>query len=247
MSGGSTTSVGKCDLVVVMPVYNEEAVIEKAVQQWCSVLEGLNLQFRLLVLNDGSRDGTKNVLDAYSPSSNLHVVHKKNSGHGPTILQGYRDAVTTASWVFQTDSDMEMLPEDFPVFWDQRAEFDFLIGDRQGRGGPVTRRLVTWILRWVLRIFYGPGIQDANCPFRLMRSEPLAPMLDQLPDDTFAPNAVLSGAFVAKSLRIKQIPVDFYPRSTGEVSIKHWKLLKGAALSFWQVFSLRTQFRKKLT
>ena len=125
----------KLDLAVVMPVFNEEACIQPVLEAWLHELAELNISFRLLVLNDGSRDGTAPILDGMA-SPQLQVIHKANSGHGPTILHGYHAAVDLADWVFQVDSDDELRPSDFRRFWASRDGHDLVIGHRVERSSP---------------------------------------------------------------------------------------------------------------
>src|SRR5438067_1838594 len=112
------------DVIVVMPVYNEADCIVSVVRSWLSVLEKERLNFQLLVLNDGSTDATGGVLAQFSTDSRVQVINKHNSGHGPTILMGYRWAGERASWVFQVDSDDEIAAEEFVVLWRRRHEQD---------------------------------------------------------------------------------------------------------------------------
>ena len=114
-------------LAIVMPAYNEEQIIERTVNEWLIGLRNLDIDFELHVYNDGSRDGTLAKLQGLRPDNGELVVHdKKNSGHGPTILLGYRDN-SDRDWIFQVDSDGEMNPEFFHLLWERRRDYDFLI------------------------------------------------------------------------------------------------------------------------
>jgi glycosyltransferase involved in cell wall biosynthesis len=88
------------DLAVVMPVYNEEACIAGVVRSWRDLLDTLQIEYRLIVLNDGSKDGSATALAAFGDNPRIEVVNKPNAGHGPTILFGYRRAVKIAEWCF---------------------------------------------------------------------------------------------------------------------------------------------------
>jgi hypothetical protein len=69
-------------------------------------------------------------------------------------------------------------------------------------------------------------VQDVNVPFRLMRSAVLAPMMERVPADTFAPNVALSGLAARRSLRIVNVPVEFRERRTGCGSLAPRRLLR---------------------
>lgn len=227
------------DLAVVMPVYNEEACIADVVKSWEKLLSGLGISFRMIVLNDGSRDRTKDVLAAFSGSDHIEVMNKENSGHGPTILVGYHEAVKLAPWVFQTDSDGEMGAEHFPLLWSSRENYDALFGVRAGRQQNCGRKLISAVSRATVRLVFGAGIADVNTPYRLMRADLLKQIIDHIPDDTFAPNVIISGAFAKAGTRIYNYPVPHEPRRTGTVSIVKWKLWRSAIKSFVQTVHCR--------
>ena len=239
-SGGGS----RADLCIVIPVYNEEGAIETVLGKWCAMLDTLGIRYRIRAYNDGSKDGTGTILQRFAAErpDAVTAVDKPNTGHGPTILRGYREAADGADWVFQIDSDDEMGPESFPGLWARRNEFDFLLGRRTGRVQPLPRRLVSAVSRMAVRIFYGSGgVWDVNSPYRLMRAETFRPFYRAIPDGTFAPNVILSGLAARHRLRCLEVPVPQHDRTTGEVSIKKWKLLKAAARSFFQTvaFALR--------
>ncbi|WP_413578488.1 glycosyltransferase family 2 protein [Bdellovibrio sp. HCB290] len=222
------------DLSVVMPVYNEEECISQVVEKWVVALDKLNISYDINVYNDGSKDQTLAALNSAAQKfPTLKVNDKKNSGHGPTILLGYKNS-TNYQWIFQIDSDDELGPEKFAELWADRANYDFLIGQRDGRFSPLPRKIISLISRWVVWVFYGTGVWDVNSPYRLMRAEKFKPVYNEIPADTFAPNVIITGMACKKKMRIKEIQVPYKDRQTGEVSIKKWKLFKAAVKSFRQ-------------
>lgn len=95
------------ELGVVIPVYNEENAIRNVLDKWVSELNRLNICYQIHAYNDGSKDNTIKILNEYAEYCNKVVVHnKQNTGHGSTILVGYREN-TDKEWIFQTDSDDE--------------------------------------------------------------------------------------------------------------------------------------------
>lgn len=229
------------ELIVIMPVYNEMDVIEQVAREWLDMLDQLKVPYRLHIANDGSSDRTQEVLDHLSHSA-LEISHARNRGHGPTILRAYRVAAGRAAWIFQTDSDGEIPAAAFPEFWQKRQQADLVIGNRTQREAPLSRRLITLTLRGLLFCIYGRGIHDGNCPYRLMRSEAFRPLFDQLPEDTFAPNVLISGYSIRKKCRIIECVVPHRPRQSGICSIQKLKLLKAALRSARQTVAFR--FRK---
>jgi len=227
------------ELALVMPVYNEEACIAGVVRSWRAMLEGLGIRFRMLVLDDGSTDGTRTALGAFAGDDRVEVIHKANSGHGPTILEGYRRAVRLAEWVFQCDSDDEMKPDGFPALWAMREQHDALFGVRAGREQGPARRLISACSRLTVRALFGPGVDDVNTPYRLIRSRVPAQIVARVPDATFAPNVIVSGALCRAGARICNHAVRHECRRTGSVSIVKWKLWRAALRSFWQTLRCR--------
>lgn len=225
-------------LIVIMPVYNEDEIVERVATEWLAMLDGLNVPYRLHIANDGSTDDTQKVLDHLTHPS-LEISHARNRGHGPTILRAYRVASGRSPWIFQVDSDGELSSEHFPLFWEKRHQADIVIGYRTHREAPASRRIITTILRWILCVFYGRGVQDGNCPYRLMRSDAFRPLFDQLPEDTFAPNVLISGYSALKKRTIVELPVLHSNRQTGICSIQRGKLLKAAIQSARQTIVFR--------
>ena len=145
------------DVIVVLPVYNEDEVIEAVVKEWLEVLDGLSIAYRLHLCNDGSTDRTQEVLDHLSHPS-LEIHHAKNRGHGPTILRAYRSAAERSAWVFQCDSDREIPASAFPEFWRARHGYDFIIGNRIHREDRMVRAVITRVLRLLTAMLFGRGV-----------------------------------------------------------------------------------------
>lgn len=231
------TPQSKERVCVVMPVYNEQAVIGKVLSKWDQALRNLKIDYVIRAYNDGSRDNSLKAMQdvVQARHLNVDVRDKPNGGHGDTILLGYREASSDGfDWIFQVDSDDEMGPEHFADLWNNRQDFDFLLGKRDSRQQTAARKLVSWGSRMCSRVFYGKGVWDVNSPYRLMRVSAFRSLFAALPSKTFAPNVILSGLAARHGLRCLEIPVPHQCRNTGEVSIAKWKLFKAAMKSFSQ-------------
>lgn len=227
------------ELKIIIPVYNEEGAISAVIQDWTQTLESLKIKFEIHVFNDGSKDGTINILTELAKDNDkLVVVDKPNSGHGPTILKGYKENLDV-QWLFQVDSDNELKANEFEKFWKARNDYDFLIGKRVQRNSPLPRVITTSISRLVVGFFYGNRVKDVNAPFRLIRTSKFHDDILKIPDDTFAPNLIVSGIANKRNIRIQQFDVVHHNRETGEVSIKKWKLFKAAFKSLLQTVAFR--------
>lgn len=211
-------------LYIVMPAYNEEANIESVVKQWHPICEKINANGQLskmVVANDGSKDGTAKVLEELqSKYCHLIALDKPNSGHGATVLYLYRYAIENgANYIFQTDSDGQTLPEEFWQMWESREKYDFHIGTRGGRQDGLSRVFVTKTLRIVVWLMFHEWVKDANTPFRLMKSDKLQSILECIPEDYNLANVAVSAIAVKWNYKIGWYPITFRPRQGGVNSI----------------------------
>ena len=211
------------DIAAVMPVYNEQEGVESAVGGCVAALTATGADFRTVVLDDGSSDRTPEVLERFAADPRVEVVRKVNSGHGPTILAGYRRVAGQARWVFQLDSDEEIPIASFAALWAARDGADAVVGVRTRRSQPLPRRLVTHGSRLAVRVLFGAAVSDVNCPFRLIRGEVLARLVDRIPPDTFAPNVVLSGLLARERYRVANVPVPVVRRTSRTASLAGWR------------------------
>lgn len=234
-----------------MPAYNEQDCIELVVEQWIGLLdrEFKTEATRLIVINDGSKDRTGEILDRIKPNyPKLVVVHQKNGGHGNAVVNGYRQAVALDSeYVFQTDSDDQFVTGDFMKLWEKRHQSPFILGYREIRHDAQARLWITRILRGSIAAIYGTYIMDSNIPFRLIRGSFLKQLLAQLPDPTpFAPNIFLAVMAKKAGYDTFDIPITHKERLTGTVSILKWKLLKVCMQSFRELAIFRLELGRKV-
>ena len=209
------------DVAVVIPVFNEEKLIGECIDEWLNVLDSVNLNYEILIIDDGSSDATISIVERYGDNQNIQAIIKQNEGHGPTILAGYKRAVGIAEWVFQADSDNEISPNQFSALWSRRQGQDAVIAWRQGRNQTTVRRLVTFFARVTTKVLFRCHLRDVNIPFRLIRSETLTILLEKIPSDTFAPNIALSGALSLMNYQVEECPVVFNERIVGESSLSN--------------------------
>ncbi len=233
----------KKSLAIVMPVYNESACIAKVVEDWIQALNQLGMEFEFFILDDGSTDSTSNELARFQGDKRVKVLRHSNRGHGPTIMAGYLLACECADWVFQTDSDMEMESRHFAGLWNRRENYDAIMAVRSGRRQEASRQIISFISRLSVKILYGSGVVDVNVPYRLMRSDALKPIVACIPPDVFAPNVIISGLLSLAGVRILNLHVPHEGRKTGTVSIASWRLLKGVFRSFYELISVRLNYR----
>ena len=232
------------ELSLVLPAHDEEARIGPVAGSWVEVLDRWGLDFEILAFDDASGDRTGEILRALSRADPRVVVtrHEVNRGHGPTLLEGYRAAA--GEWIFQADGDGEVPADGFPELWEARLGRDFVIGRRSGGAVRPARRMTSALARMAVSSWFGGDVGDVNCPFRLMRGARLRELLDFVPEDTFAPNVILTGLAVRHGFAIGQVPVsrrpsnresaDSEPANREPTSLGGWRLLRGAARGAWQ-------------
>ena len=217
-------------LYIVVPAYNEEENIGRLIDDWYPVVErhSADGRSRLVIVNDGSKDRTGEIIDEYAEKLPLLEQRRKpNGGHGSALMEGYRYAVKCgADWIFQTDSDGQTLPSEFEAFWNLRGYYDAVIGNRAGREDGKARVFVEKTLLALLRLFFGVRMPDANAPFRLMRRELLAKYLFLLPEDYNLPNVMLTTFFKRFGEKICFRKITFRPRQGGVNSINMKKIIK---------------------
>ncbi len=214
-------------LYIIIPAYNEEANIRNVINDWYPIAVMAGEGSRLVIVNDGSRDGTLNVIkEEQKTRPQLIVKSKENSGHGGTVLCGYKYAVSEgADYVFQTDSDGQTNPGEFEEFFRCRRHYDMVIGSRKSRQDGLSRVLVTKILKAVVFLCFHVWVEDANTPFRLMKAETLKRELRYVPKDYFLTNVLLTVAFTKHNRAIKYIPITFRPRQGGVNSINMKRII----------------------
>jgi dolichol-phosphate mannosyltransferase len=233
-----------------MPAYNEEGCIEDVVVGWIAEFDRrFQNDFLVVVVNDGSKDKTGQILDSISKKNpRLVVHHKKNGGHGSALLTGYAKALEfSPDYIFQVDSDSQFIPESFEKLWDKIPSSSFILGYRKSRYDAFHRLVITRILRMLLWLAYGVWIIDSNVPYRLIKGDYLKKLLDVMPSNVFAPNIFLSVLAAKDGQQLFCVPVTHKNRETGEVSIVRWKLIKVCLRCARELLSFRLTLNDRIS
>ena len=238
-------------LYIIVPAYNEEKNIERFVNDWYPIvcecnLNGGGIGSRLLIINDGSTDRTLEILEKCKLNRPLlEVIDKTNSGHGATLIHGYKYALEHgAEYIFQTDSDGQTLPEEFWKFWQLRDEYDAILGNRPVRGDGESRKFVENTLRFILRIIFGVKVPDANAPFRLMNRAILEKYLAKIPENFNLPNVMLTTYFAYFSENVKFLDITFRPRQGGKNFINVRRIVKIGLRAVRDFLILRLELKR---
>jgi dolichol-phosphate mannosyltransferase len=211
------------EIMLIMPVYNEQASVRKVVHEWFQEIENWTENFVFLAINDGSTDDTQIVLQRLQEQlgERLEIFNQSNKGHGQTCLAGYRQACERQiPYVFQIDSDGQCDPQYFFRFWRQREKFDVIYGKRIARDDGWRRVVASYILRATLILTAKANCVDANVPYRLMRTDHLQQLLDRIPNNFFLANVALAVLLRKdRSWRHGYVPIRFRERYGGEPSV----------------------------
>ena len=217
-------------LYIVIPAYNEEENIKQVIEDWYPIVErhNGNGESRLVIIDDGSKDATFDLMQELRKDRPLfQPITKPNGGHGATVLYGYHYALDNgAEYIFQTDSDGQTLPEEFEPFWEQKDQYDMVIGWRNTREDGLSRVFVTKTLKLVIRLCFGVNVTDANTPYRLMNADTLKKYIGLIPADFNLSNVILSVIYAKKGCKVKYEPITFRPRQGGVNSINMKKIFK---------------------
>ena len=230
---------------IVMPAYNEEAIIEKSVRDYYTEILKKNPNGEFIVVDDWSTDNTPIILKNLQKELPLLIVVKtpRNSGHGVALRTGFN--IASKEFIFHTDSDYQHDPKDFWKLHPYIENYDFVFGVRQNRQDAFHRKIISFTVRLLNSIIFGVRLRDANCPFRLYKRDTLLQMLRWVKDDAFAPSIQTALTATHFGITIKEIPVLHYARKTGTVSILGTKLLKACARSFKQMLALRWRLLRR--
>lgn len=229
------------DLCLAMPAYNEEECIEKVIKDWNQGFQDLGMTYKLVVVNDGSRDSTLEKLKGLEQEiPGLMVLNQENQGHGVALRHAYDECLKlNPEWIFQTDSDDQFKVTDFKLLWEKRNDFPFLFGHRKNRHDPAMRLFITKILKFILKTIFDFRIVDANVPFRLLKTSYFKKILQFVPREFFAPNIFITVLSYKTSLPVYVTPVEHIERQTGVVSLLSTRLMKACLQSFWELMKFR--------
>lgn len=215
-------------LYLVMPAYNEEANIEAVVKMWYPILEGKDDSSRIVIADSGSSDATHEILiNLQKDHPQLEILSNTGKQHGPKVIALYDYAIRQqADYIFQTDSDGQTDPAEFDTFWVLRHQYDAIVGHRSIRGDGKSRAFVEHVVCFLLRIYFGVRVPDANAPFRLMKASLLQKYLGKLPADYNLPNIMLTTFFSYYQEALSFQKITFKPRQGGENSINIPRIVK---------------------
>jgi glycosyltransferase involved in cell wall biosynthesis len=227
------------EISAVMPAYNEEANLEESVGRMAKALETNAWGFEIIVVDDGSQDGTAAVLERLKGAlPSLRVIrHPVNRGYGAALRSGF--AAARFGWVFLMDADNQFDPAEVEMLLARASDADIVAGYRKHRSDPLLRRLNAWAFFSLVRLLFGPLVRDVNCAFRLTRRDLLARMA--LHSEGALINTEILVLARQMHARVVEVPVHHYPRRAGKQT--------GASVAvviraFRELLAFRAEMRK---
>lgn len=231
-------------LSVVLPAWNEEAVIGRLVEALArEVAEPLG-STEVIVVDDASTDGTAAVLATLAEAdSRLQVVRlQPNRGHGPAVLEGLRRA--RGSWIFQLDSDGQFVVADFWKLWDEREAADLVLGVRVRRRDPLHRLVLSRVVAAVVSLLTWRRVRDPNVPFRLLSRPLWDDLAPRFAADTLAPSILTVVGASVRGWRITEVPVAHRARERGTSSMRGWRLIRFSLRGLAQLVRFRARLAR---
>ena len=204
---------------IVLPAYNERQNLPTMVERANQILPELVESYELILVDDGSTDGTREVamelVEAQYPTVRL-AVHEQNRGYGAALRTGFAHA--NGDLVFYTDSDNQFDLGDLEHFLPLMDEWDLIVGFRVYRYDTVVRSMLSWIYNRIVRVLFRVRVRDVDCAFKLFRREVLEKIT--IESDDFFVDAELVAKARKWNFRLLEKGVRHYPRVAGETTVR---------------------------
>ncbi|GCF07800.1 glycosyltransferase family 2 protein [Dictyobacter arantiisoli] len=201
---------------VVLPAYNEEAVIEHTLSVVVSALKNWTHDFEIVLVNDGSKDRTRTLVEhtvQVEPRIRL-INHPANKGYGAALVTGFH--AVSKDLVFFMDSDGQFDIRDLEQFFPLLEDHDAVLGYRNPRHDPWIRKLNAWGWKQLVRLVFGVQVRDLDCAFKLYRAE-FFQTLD-LETGGAMINAEIMYKFKRAGYSYTEVGVKHLPRAGGEAT-----------------------------
>jgi len=196
------------------PAYNDGGTIASMVLAAILVLQSLTDDYEVIVVNDGSSDYTKDILDELERRyEKVRVIHhERNKGYGGALRTGF--ATASKDFIFYTDGDAQYDVRDLPSLWEQmRDGVDLVQGYKISRSDPLHRVIIGRTYHWLAKLAFGLRLKDVDCDFRLMRRS----IFDKvhLKSDSGVICVEMMKKIQDAGFRITEVPVHHYHRAYG--------------------------------
>lgn len=209
-------------LTIIIPAYNEVSSIEEVVKKIMRLK--IDYSKEIIIVNDGSTDGTDKVLDKIIKSKDLKIItNVTNLGKGRSIVNALKQS--TGDIVLIQDADLEYDPKDIPnllrPFKDKKISVVY--GSRILKNNPISNWMFNLggkLLTFIANSIYGTNITDEATGYKLFRSKVLKSLDLKSKGFEFCPE--VTAKISKKGINIFEVPISYNPRPTSEKKIKWW-------------------------
>jgi glycosyltransferase involved in cell wall biosynthesis len=225
-------------LSVFFPCYNEQDNIERVVKSALDVLAGLNIDFEIILVNDGSKDKTGQVADSLAQKDKRvkAVHHQVNRGYGAALQSGF--AAASKEYVFYTDGDGQFDIKELPTLFKYMADYDIVTGFRINRQDNLARKINAFCWTTMVNLLFGMKIKDMDCAFKLYKRRIFDDI--KLKSTGALINTEIFARAKNKGYKVYQIGVHHYPRTAG---VQTGAKLKVILRAFKELFALYKQIK----
>jgi glycosyltransferase involved in cell wall biosynthesis len=219
------------------PAHNEEANLAGLVEEALEVLPTLAETFEIIAVNDGSRDGTKQIADGLAaeyPGVVRAVHHEVNQGYGAALRTGF--AASRHELVAFTDGDRQFRVVDLGRLIGRMRQSDapdVVVGYRIKRADPVIRTVYARIYRLAGRIFFGLRTTDVDCACKLFRRTALADLSVESDGAFFSAELLIKLRAAGRS--VVEVGVPHHPRTAGSPTGAKPSVILRAVRDFWRL------------
>lgn len=227
--------------LVIIPTYNERENIARIIDAALAQDPSVNV----LVVDDGSPDGTGQIADGIAAGSRrVHVLHRpQKQGLGTAYVSGFRWALERDfEYIFEMDADFSHDPRHLPEFLAAAQDADVVLGSRYLSGRvtvvnwPMSRLLLSYGANIYARIVTGLGLWDLTGGFKCWRRKVLAAIdLNLIRSNGYAFQIEMTVRAWRKGFRIREIPIVFTDRTEGRSKMSGHIVRE----AIWMVWRLR--------
>ncbi len=227
-------------VLVIIPTYNEKENIEKIISAVLKICTSSDV----LVIDDNSQDGTGSIVKSFQKRTDRVYLfeREKKLGLGSAYVKGFKFGIKKRyDYLFEMDADFSHDPEDLPRFLEEIQKADLVIGSRYKNGvsvvnWPITRLLLSYFANVYARIVTGVPVKDLTAGFKCFKREVIESIdLDSIHSDGYGFQIEMNYWTFRKGYRIKEIPVIFIDRRSGESKMSKRIIWE----AFWLVIRLR--------
>ncbi len=207
---------------VFFPCYNDSQTIAKLIDQAMETLTGMGVKYEVIVIDDGSSDGSQEVLKEHKkmyPDNLRLVFHKKNRGYGGALRDGFMRA--KYDLVFYTDGDGQYDVKELPILYSlMTKDVNFVNGIKMERQDYAHRVILGNLYAFIVRWLFLLPIYDVDCDFRLIRKTLLEKLTLKSNSGAICTELIKKAQFAGA--RFRQVSVHHFPREYGDSQYFHF-------------------------